>query len=66
MTQAEIDEEYFPKMFSQVNYNNCDVNCHALLFSSLSFFSYSCGLVGSIQIYYWSSLFVSCTPAFLR
>ena len=38
MTQAEIDEAYFPKVFSQVNYNNCDVNCHALLFSFLSFF----------------------------
>ena len=37
MTQAEIDEAYYPKMFSQVNYNNCDVNCH-VLFSFLSVF----------------------------
>ena len=65
MTQAEIDEAYYPQMFSQVNYNNYG-NCHALLFSFLTVFSSrSCDLVGSIQIYYWSSLFVLCTPALL-
>jgi hypothetical protein len=67
MTQAEIAEAYYPQMFSQVKYNICHVNCHALLFSFLTVFSsWSCGLVGSIQIYYWSLSFVSCTPAFLR
>ena len=38
MTQAEIDEAYYPQMFSQVNCNNYG-NCHALLFSFLTVFS---------------------------